>query len=80
MAYHTDHMTLFPAPGADRRALLFRESLGEKASRIALGLAWSLMPRRLSGLPNLARLCFHELLAPDYALPDPNARLGTRRA
>ena len=69
-------MTLFPAPGADRRALLFRESLGEKASRIALGLAWSLMPRRLSGLPNLARLCFHELLAPDYALPDPERALG----
>ena len=68
-------MTLFPAPGADRRAVLFRESLGEKASRIALGLAWSLMPRRLSGLPNLARLCFHELLAPDYALPDPERAL-----
>ena len=55
--------------------MLFRESLGEKASRIALGLAWSLMPRRLSGLPNLARLCFHELLAPDYALPDPERAL-----
>jgi leucyl/phenylalanyl-tRNA---protein transferase len=71
LAYHADHMTLAAAAGADRRAALFRESLGEKAARIALGLAWSAMPARLSGLPNLARLCFHEILAPDYALPDP---------
>ena len=75
MAYHADHMAL-PAAPADRRAALFRESLAEKAERIALGLAWSLMPGRLSGLPNLARLCFHELLAPDYALPDPERALA----
>ena len=75
MAYHADHMAL-PAAPADRRAALFRESLAEKAERIALGLAWSVMPGRLSGLPNLARLCFHELLAPDYALPDPERALA----
>ena len=34
------------------------------------------MPGRISGLPNLARLCFHELLAPDYALPDPERALA----
>ena len=75
MAYHADHMAL-PAAPADRRAALFRESLAEKAERIALGLAWSVMPGRISGLPNLARLCFHELLAPDYALPDPERALA----
>ena len=76
MAYHADHMTLFRAARrADRRAALFRESLGDKAERWALGLAWALMPRAAAGLPNLARLCFHELLAPDYALPDPERAL-----
>ena len=39
--------------------------------RWALGLAWAVSPRRVSGLPNLARLCFREMLAPDHALPDP---------
>jgi leucyl/phenylalanyl-tRNA--protein transferase len=76
LAYHADHMTLSVAPGADRRAALFRESLTEKATRWTLGLAWALMPGRISGLPNLARLCFHELLAPDYALPDPERALA----
>src|ERR1039457_4638749 len=49
-------MTLSAAPRADRRAALFRESLTEKATRWTLGLAWALMPGRISGLPNLARL------------------------
>ena len=34
------------------------------------------MPERIAGLPNLARLCFDELLAPDYALPDPERALA----
>ena len=75
MAYHADQMALSALPAADRRAALFRESLAERATRVALGLAWSLMPGRLAGLPSLARLCFHELLAPDYALPDPERAL-----
>ncbi len=64
-------MALSAAPAASRRAAMFRESLAEKVARWTLGLGWALMPARISGLPNLARLCFHELLAPDYALPDP---------
>ena len=76
MAYHTDHMPLSAATGADRRAALFRESLSEKAERWALAAAWALAPKRIGGLPNLARLCFHELLAPDYALPDPERALA----
>jgi hypothetical protein len=37
-----------------------------------------LAPRRIGPLPNLARLGFHELLAPDYALPDPECALVSR--
>ena len=46
------------------------------AERWTLGLAWALMPKRIGGLPDLARLCFDELLAPDYALPDPERALA----
>jgi leucyl/phenylalanyl-tRNA---protein transferase len=76
LAYHADHMPLSAATGADRRAALFRESLSEQAERWALAAAWALAPKRIGGLPNLARLCFHELLAPDYALPDPERALA----
>lgn len=64
-------MTLSRLEGPDRRAALFRESLRDKAERWTLGLAWALMPPRIGGLPNLLKLCFDEILAPDYALPDP---------
>jgi leucyl/phenylalanyl-tRNA--protein transferase len=77
LAYHADHVTLSAPTGApaDRRAALFRESLGETAERWTLGLAWALMPNRIAGLPGLAKLCFDEFLAPDYALPDPERAL-----
>jgi leucyl/phenylalanyl-tRNA--protein transferase len=59
-------------PGrAARRAALFRESPLAMAERWAVAIAWGLMPKRITGLPNLVRLCFNELLAPDRALPDP---------
>src|SRR5262249_25778936 len=38
-----------------------------------LGLAWTLSPRRIRGVPNVVRLCFGEFLAPNYALPDPES-------
>lgn len=75
MAFHADRLSISPSAGPDRRAALFRESLAEAAERVTLGLAWGLMPARISGLPNLARLCFHEFLAPNYALPDPERAL-----
>jgi leucyl/phenylalanyl-tRNA--protein transferase len=75
LTFHADHLTLTQAPDADRRAALFREGPIETAERWLLGLAWSLMPSRIGGLPALARLCFDELLAPDYALPDPTRAL-----
>jgi leucyl/phenylalanyl-tRNA--protein transferase len=71
LAFHADHLTLTRPAGADRRAALFREGPLDMAERWTLGLAWSLMPARIGGLPALWRLCFDELLAPDYALPDP---------
>ncbi len=73
MAFETQRVNL--AVGASgraaRRARLFRESWPAKAERWALGLAWALMPSRIGGLPGLLRLGFDELLAPDFALPDP---------
>jgi leucyl/phenylalanyl-tRNA---protein transferase len=77
VAYHADHATL-SAPseaGGDRRAALFRESFAGMAERWALGLAWAAMPSRIAGVPNLVRLCSRELLAPDFALPDPERAL-----
>jgi leucyl/phenylalanyl-tRNA---protein transferase len=71
LAFHADRLSLTPEPHADRRAALFREGVLEKATRWSLALAWSMAPARLSGFPNVAKLCFAELLAPDYALPDP---------
>jgi leucyl/phenylalanyl-tRNA--protein transferase len=61
--------------GAARRGTLFRESFGETMERWVLGLAWSVMPARIGGLPALARMTFDEMLAPDYALPDPERAL-----
>jgi leucyl/phenylalanyl-tRNA--protein transferase len=78
LAFHADRVTLAPlaAPVADRRAALFRESTVEMLQRWALGTAWALTPKRIAGLPNLAKLCFEELMAADYALPDPEAALA----
>lgn len=79
MAYHVDHMTISPANGtpASRRAALFRETAADLAERWSLGLAYALMPARIGGLPGLAKLCFEELLAPNYALPDPERALAS---
>lgn len=73
MVFETERLHLPAAPSghAARRAALFRERLRHTLERWALGLAWSLVPRRIGGVPNVLRLCFDELLAPDYALPDP---------
>ncbi len=79
MAYETQRMSLGVAPSgrADRRAALFRESVVDRAERWALGCAWALMPSRIAGVPNLLRLYGRELLAPDYALPDPEHTLSS---
>lgn len=78
MAYHSDHATLTESARvpADRRSALFRESFLNIAERWTLGLAWALSPKHIAGIPGLAKLCFDELLAPDYALPDSAAALA----
>src|SRR3954462_460141 len=79
MAYETQRVSLPVAPsGRDaRRAALFRESLVGMAERHALGVAWALMPSRIAGVPNLLRLTVREMLAPNYALPDPQRPLAS---
>jgi len=79
MAYETQRMSLGVAPSgrADRRAALFRERAVDIAERWTLGCAWALMPSRIAGVPNLLRLYGRELLAPDYALPDPEHTLSS---
>jgi leucyl/phenylalanyl-tRNA--protein transferase len=75
MVFETERMRLPVAASgrATRRAALFRESLPDMAERWTLGFAWAMSPKRIRGVPNLLRLCFDELLAPDYALPDPQS-------
>jgi leucyl/phenylalanyl-tRNA--protein transferase len=75
LAFHADRLTLSQTGGADRRAALFRDSLPDIAERWTLGLAWALTPKRIGGVPGLARLWFNESLAPDHALPDPKRAL-----
>jgi leucyl/phenylalanyl-tRNA--protein transferase len=70
-------MALSAPAQSDRRASLFRESFGDRLARWTLGCAWALMPARIGGLPNLARLCLAEFMAPDYALPDPERALDS---
>jgi leucyl/phenylalanyl-tRNA---protein transferase len=79
MAYETQSMSIPVAPSGrtQRRADLFRENLPDMAERWALGFAWALRPSRIAGLPNLLRLCAREMLAPDYALPDPEHALNS---
>jgi leucyl/phenylalanyl-tRNA--protein transferase len=75
MAFETERMRLPVAASGHpaRRSALFRESPTDMMERWALGLAWTLSPRRIRGVPNVVRLCFDEFLAPNYALPDPES-------
>jgi leucyl/phenylalanyl-tRNA--protein transferase len=78
LAYHTDHVALSgpTCAAGGRRSALFHESILDIAERWTLGLAWALSPKRIAGVPDLAKLWFDELLAPDYALPDPERALA----
>ena len=75
MTFHAEQISLTGTGGGDSRSALFRESLRDIAERWALGTAWALSPKRIGGLPALARMWSTELLAPDYALPDPERAL-----
>lgn len=56
---------------AARRAALFRESPRDIAERIALGLVWATMPKRIGRLPNVTRVWLRDRLGGSKALPDP---------
>ena len=75
MAFHAYDLGLSPTAVAGRREALFRETVADMAERWVLGTAWALTPARIRGVPNLLGLCARELLAPDYALPDPERAL-----
>ena len=59
-----------------RRDVLFRETPKQTLQRCALGAVWAVKPPRHKTLPALARLWLTDLMAADYALPDPEADLG----
>jgi leucyl/phenylalanyl-tRNA---protein transferase len=64
------------ASEAAERGILFREGIGDRLRRNALGLAWALKPDRASGfLPGLARVAGDALFG-RRALPDPQAALA----
>jgi leucyl/phenylalanyl-tRNA--protein transferase len=55
----------------DRREALFRETSWETCRRVALGTAWSLLPRRIGTLWSLTRVWLADLFTPAEGLPDP---------
>jgi leucyl/phenylalanyl-tRNA--protein transferase len=60
-----------------RRNELFRETLLQRAQRIALGTAWTLRkPERAAHLPALARMWLGGLASPNAPLPDARQGLG----
>jgi leucyl/phenylalanyl-tRNA---protein transferase len=65
-----------PVAASARRAALFRETPTETVRRWTLGTLYALRPPRLSGLPALARLWLADLMAPDWALPDPEGGIA----
>jgi len=77
LAFHAEQAAL-TAPlvtPRDRRAALFRERPSERLQRWVFGTAWAIMPKRIAGLPGVAKLYLAELMAGNYAMPDPNAAL-----
>jgi leucyl/phenylalanyl-tRNA--protein transferase len=67
-------------PAGDRRFALFRETPLERCERLALGVAWALMPKRVGTLLPLARLWLIDRVAPRHELPDPETAKGCQFA
>ena len=80
MVFETERMRLPVAAGWARRSALRCFAESPIACGRTLG-AWprlDIKPKRC-GVPNMLRLCFEELLAPDYALPDPEGAADGRQ-
>ena len=60
----------------DRRAALFRETAWQQCQRVALGTAWSLLPRRIGKLAPLTRVWLSDLVTPVTGLPDAEVPAG----
>lgn len=61
-----------PIPDARaRREALFVETPRDKLERIALGLVWPLMPKRIGNLPGFARVWLRDAFDGGGELPDP---------
>ena len=58
----------------DRRDALFRETGWQQCQRVALGTAWSLLPRRIGKLWPLTRVWLSDLMAPATGFPDAEVR------
>ena len=76
MAFLADNIGTFVRPAAGRRAALFRERPLNTLTRWALGSVWAIKKGGVAGLGGLARVGLEELMAPDFALPDPEAALA----
>jgi leucyl/phenylalanyl-tRNA---protein transferase len=78
MAFDVDRLgpSIMTGVVPDRRAAPFRETAAERLERWALGVAWTLRPQRLGGLPALGRLWLSDLIAPRRDLPDPERTLN----
>jgi leucyl/phenylalanyl-tRNA--protein transferase len=74
MAFETQRISL-PTTASDRERL-FRESPRDMLERWALGFVWAVKPPRHKTLLPLARLWLRDVMAPDHALPDPEADLS----
>jgi leucyl/phenylalanyl-tRNA--protein transferase len=65
-----------PRPAEQLRAELFRETTLQTCRRVALGTAWSLLPKRIGNLWPLARLWLADMLQPRSGLPELGGPVG----
>jgi leucyl/phenylalanyl-tRNA--protein transferase len=63
-----------PSAATDRPA---RETLAQRASRWALGLAYALSPKRISTLPALTFWCIRDMLRGGTIIPNPTRTMRT---
>jgi leucyl/phenylalanyl-tRNA--protein transferase len=54
----------------EQKTVIFRETPLDRLQRLALGTAWALRPKRIGGLPALARVWLTDLIAPACDLPE----------